>query len=125
MTDTAVLAADTAFFQALLAADRAALEAVLAHDFLLVGVADGRIVPRPVLLDLVGSRELEFVEITRNPDDVTLRSRPGLAVVIGHTRMTMRYQGTEVTAESRYIHAYVAEGDRWQLLTAQGTPAAG
>jgi hypothetical protein len=47
MTDNTVLNADATFFKALLAADRAALDAVLAPDFVLVGVADGQIVPVP------------------------------------------------------------------------------
>jgi ketosteroid isomerase-like protein len=122
MTDTAVPDTETAFFEALLAADRAALDTVLAHDFLLVDVMAGQIVPRAALLDLVGSRELEFLEITRNPDEVSLRDRGGLAVVIGSTRMTMSHQGTEITTNSRYTHVYVVQGDQWQLLSAQGTP---
>jgi hypothetical protein len=125
MTNTAVLDAEAAFFMALLAADRAALDTVLAHDFLLVGVGDGQIVARAVLLDLVGSRDLEFLEIDWNRRDVLLRNRPAVAVAIGHTRMTMRFQGTTTTVHSRYVHTYVNDGDQWQLLTAQGTPTAG
>jgi Domain of unknown function (DUF4440) len=122
MTDTAVRNANADFFTALLDADRAALDRVLAHDFLLVGVADGQIVPRAVLLDLVGSRDLEFLEIVWNRGDVLLRSRPAVAVAVGHTRMTMRFQGTTATVHSRYVHTYVNDGGHWQLLTAQGTP---
>lgn len=75
-----------------------------------------------MLLDLVGSRDLEFLEIVWNRGDVLLRSRPAVAVAVGHTRMTMRFQGTTDTVHSRYVHTYVNDGDHWQLLTAQGTP---
>jgi hypothetical protein len=92
MTDNTVLNADATFFKALLAADRAALDAVLAPDFVLVGVADGQIVPRAALLDLVGSRDLEFLDIVWDRGDTVLRSRPGMAVVVGHTQMRMRFQ---------------------------------
>jgi hypothetical protein len=124
MTDNTVLNADATFFKALLAADRAALDAVLAPDFVLVGVADGQIVPRAALLDLVGSRDLEFLDIVWDRGDTVLRSRPGMAVVVGHTQMRMRFQNTTTTVHSRYIHVYVNGGGQWRLLTAQGTPTA-
>ena len=92
--DADVFAAEDAFFGALLAADRAGLDRVLADDFQLIDVLAGQVVPRAALLDLVGSGELEFVRIDRPAGEVTVRHRPGLAVVVGHTRMTMRVPGT-------------------------------
>ena len=122
MTDTGALAAESAFFRALLDADRAALDAVLAEDFVLIGVLDGQLVPGEALLQLVGSRELRFLDIARHPDDISVRERPDVAVVVGRTRMTMGYQDVELTASSRYAHVYVKDGARWLLLNAQGTP---
>lgn len=121
LTPAAVVDADAAFFAALLAADGAALNAVLADDFVLVDVMGGQTIPRQVLVDLVAARELEFVHIDRDLADVSVRHRPGVAVVVGRTRMTGRFQGTEFTAASRYTHVYVAADGRWELLSAQGT----
>jgi hypothetical protein len=116
-----VLAAEEAFFTALLAADRASLDTVLAPDFALVDVLAGQEVPRAALLDLVGSRELEFVDIVHDAAQASVRHRPGLAVVVGRTRMTVRAQGNEFTVRSRYTHVYVADRKQWRLLAAQGT----
>jgi ketosteroid isomerase-like protein len=121
LSPAAVLDAEAAFFAALLAADGPALDAVLADDFLLVDVMGGQAIPRAVLLGLVDARELEFVDIARDMADVSVRHRPELAVVVGRTRITGRFQGTEFTAHSRYTHVYVAAGGRWALLSAQGT----
>jgi len=122
MTDAAVLDAETAFFEALLAADVVTLEGLLADDFLLVEVMAGQIVPRAGLLEMVGSKELEFLEIKRSFDSLSLRHRSGLAVVVGHSHMTMRHQGAEFATDSRYTHVYVVEGGLWRMLSAQGAP---
>jgi ketosteroid isomerase-like protein len=125
MPSAPVLEAESSFFEALLAADMAALDAVLAPDFLLVDVMAGQVVPRAALIELVGSKELEFLEIARSRDDVVVRERPGLSVVVGRTRMTMRFQqGAQLTAHSRYTHVYVDGGDGWRMLSAQGTQEA-
>jgi len=135
-----VLGVERAFFDALVAADPVALDAVLAPDFVLVGVDGGQVVPRAALLDLVGSRTLEFAGVAWDPAAVTVRERPGVAVTVGDTTMTMRFQGAESTVPSRYTHVYVAValgggaghgdgegagdgagGGRWRLLSAQGT----
>jgi ketosteroid isomerase-like protein len=44
------------------------------------------------------------------------------AVVVGRTRMTMRFLDSESTVESRYTHVYAHDADGWRLLSAQGTP---
>ncbi len=120
---TDVLRADESFFEALLAGDRAALAAILTDDFLIVDVLSGQVTDREALLAAIGSGDLEFLEVVRDPARASVRHRPGTAVVIGRTRMTMRFRGTEGTVESRYTHVYVHGADGWHLLTAQGTPA--
>jgi ketosteroid isomerase-like protein len=121
LSPAAALDAEAAFFGALLAADGAALDAVLTTDFVLVDVMGGQAIPREVLLGLIVTRELEFVDIARDPADVSVRHRTGVAVVVGRTRITGRFQGTEFTADSRYTHVYVPADGRWELLSAQGT----
>jgi hypothetical protein len=119
--DNDVLDAEERFFGALLAADSAALDRVLAPDFALVDVLSGQVVPRHLLLDLVGTHELAFLDIAWDTNAVGVRYRPGVAVVVGRTRMTMRANGNQLIVSSRYTHVYVADQERWQLIAAQGT----
>lgn len=116
---------DEAFFEALLVADEATLSDLLAHDFLIVDVMSGQVTHRNALLSAIASGELQFLHIARDPAEVIVRQRETTAVLVGRTRMTMRYQDTEVTSNSRYTHVYVNDdGDKWRLLAAQGTPDA-
>ena len=117
-----VLAAEDQFFQALLRGDRASLERVLAPDFLLIDVMTGSEIPRPVLLELVGSRQLVFASVERI--DARVRLYGKAAVVTGQTRMQGHYGEQQFGAHSRYTHVYVQAGGTWRLASAQGTPIA-
>ena len=119
---SAVLAAEDQFFQALLRGDRASLERVLAPDFLLIDVMTGSEIPRPVLLELVGSRQLVFASVERI--DARVRLYGKAAVVTGRTRMQGHYGEQRFAAHSRYTHVYVQAGGAWRLVSAQGTPIA-
>jgi ketosteroid isomerase-like protein len=121
MTDAPVLAAERAFFAALLAGDAAVLDGLLADDFVIVDVMAGQAVPRQDFLGVIASGDLEFLEVARNEAETLVRHRPGVAVVLGRTRMTMRFQGAELTVPSRYTHVWSEESDRWRLFAAQGT----
>ena len=117
-----MLAAEDQFFQALLRGDRASLERVLAPDFLLIDVMTGSEIPRPVLLELVGSRQLVFASVERIDAQVRLYGKA--AVVTGQTRMQGHYGEQRFGAHSRYTHVYVRAGSTWHLASAQGTPIA-
>jgi len=119
--DIEVRAAEEAFFAGLLAGDATALEQVLAEDFVLVDVLNGDVVPRIGLLEALRAGDLAFLSVARDEAEVLIRHRPGVAVVVGRTRMAMRYLGVQAAAGSRYTHVYVHDGQRWRLLTAQGT----
>lgn len=115
-----VLAAENRFFQALLQSDGAALRGVLTPDFVLIDVMTGSEIPAPVLVDLVGSRQLRFESVERL--DARVRLYGTAAVVTGQTRMQGRFGEQPFGAHSRYTHVYVRVGDNWQLASAQGTP---
>lgn len=121
MTDEPVLVAERAFFAALLAGDAAVLDGLLADDFVIVDVMAGQAVPRQDFLAVIASGDLEFVEVVRNEADALVRHRPGVAVVLGRTRMTMRFQGEEGAVPSRYTHVWSEDRGRWRLFAAQGT----
>ena len=116
------LARDEAFFTALLAADHAQLDALLADDFLIIDVLGGQVVGRDELLAAIASGQLRFAEVTRHPDEVSVRSRDSIVVVVGRTRMVICHQGKETTMESRYTHVLSCQRGLWQLMSAQGTP---
>ena len=99
-----VLACDESFFAALLAAD---------HD--LLGDTGRRLrhhrrAERPGRTPGRTARrdQLPFAEMTRYAEERSVRLRDSAAVVTGRTQMVMRYQGNEVTAQSRYTHVYRA-----------------
>jgi ketosteroid isomerase-like protein len=117
-----VLAAEDEFFRALLRGDGGALGRVLTPDFLLIDVMTGSEIPMPVLVDLVGSRQLRFESVERI--DARVRRYGTAAVVTGQTRMRGRFGEQPFAANSRYTHVYVRVGNTWQLASAQGTPIA-
>ena len=125
MNAGAILDADGRFFAALLEADTDALAAILADDFEIVDVMAGGVATRAQLLEAMTVGGLRFTEVQRDGNDLTVRERPGLGVVVGRTRMTMALGPGEVSVGSRYTHVFVDDDGRWRLLAAQGTPIAG
>jgi ketosteroid isomerase-like protein len=122
MTRSALLAADQRFFDALTAADHDALDAMLAEDFLIVDINSGSIGTRAQLLALIRSGELVFPAVRAFPEESIVRTVGETGIVVGRTRM--HFTGPDDTsfhADSRYTHVYAAQGDDWQLLSAQGT----
>ena len=117
-----VIGTEGRFFDALLRGDREGLENVLGDDFVLIDVMTGSEIPREVVLDLVGSRQLAFESIERL--DGRVRLYDNTAVVTGQTRMSGHYDGQGFQVHSRYTHVYVHGRTGWRLVTAQGTPIA-
>jgi ketosteroid isomerase-like protein len=117
-----VLACDESFFTALLAADHDRLGTILADDFVIIDVLSGQVAGREELLGAISSGQLRFAAVTRYAQDRSVRLRDSAAVVTGRTQLVMRYQGDEVTAQSRYAHVYTRDSGRWRLMSAQGTP---
>jgi len=125
MTDDApVLKAEDLFFRSLLTRDTTALRDLLADDFAIVDVMSGNVTGRDPLLAALDEGVLTFEAVERDPGEATVRHRPGVAVVIGRTRMTMAFAGQSATVPSRYTHVYAHDGERWRLVSAQGTTVA-
>ena len=117
-----VLACDESFFTALLAADHDLLGRILADDFLIIDALNGQVARCYELLGAISSGQLRFEEVARDAEERSVRLRGSAAVVVGRTRMVMRYEGNGVTAQSRYTHVYARDSGRWRLMSAQGTP---
>src|SRR5262249_2861500 len=115
--------ADLAFFSALRESDVAVLETLLADQFLIVDVASGSVHTRAGFLAAICSRTVSFLEITTFLDEAEIRVvRPGIGIVIGRTAMTLGdAEGAITEVASRYTHVFQLDGERWRLVSAQGT----
>lgn len=123
MTDLSdPMAADRGFFNALLAGSATALAEILTDDFILVDVMSGSEIPKPALLDAVGSEQLKFEAI--DPAEQRVRRYGDAAVVTGRTQMRGRFGDAPFGARSRYTHVYVQQAGKWKLASAQGTQIA-
>jgi ketosteroid isomerase-like protein len=120
-----VLAADSAFFAALVEGDGPALERVFAERFVLVGVNDGAVVPREVLVPLVDQGQLRFDVIEPDGSEMLVRRYGSTAIVVSRTKMRGSFDGEPFSATSRYTHVFVQDQGRWRLASAQGTPIVG
>ena len=117
-----IISTEREFFDALLGGSGSRLERVLAEDFQLIDVMTGSVIPRAVLIDLVGSGQLRFDDV--DLIDSRVRSYGDAAIVTGQTRMKGGFGEQTFEASSRYTHVYIREQDRWRLVAAQGTPIA-
>jgi ketosteroid isomerase-like protein len=123
-TDRATLLKhDQSFFDALVANDLDRLKELLADDFILVGVEDGAVADKGIVLDLVASGSLQFPRIDSFPDEAIVRVIGKVGIVVGRTGMNFTNpDGTTFSAGSRYTHVYVADSPgSWRLTSAQGT----
>jgi ketosteroid isomerase-like protein len=90
---------------------------VLADQFILVGVNDGAVVPREVLVPLVGQGQLRFDAIEADGSAVLLRRYGSTAIVVGRTEMRGSFGGAPFRAKSRYTHVFVEDRGRWRLAS--------
>lgn len=107
------------FLTALIEADADALAKLLADDFLLIDVMTGSEVSKAALLEVVVARQLQFDEINRI--EYRVRRYGVTAVITGRTEMRGTFAGQPFRASSRYTHVLVGEGERWHIVSAQGT----
>ena len=119
MSKQSAEAADQEFFTALIEADVATLGKVLTDDFLLIDVMTGSEVPKSALLEVVGGEQLRFERIDRVEHRV--REYATTAVITGRTEMQGRFGDEAFHVQSRYTHVFVDDGERWRMVSAQGT----
>jgi ketosteroid isomerase-like protein len=120
----AVRRADLDFFEALLNRDIRGLGVLLADEFMIVDVASGSVHQRAAFLDAIRRRMVTFQEIKAFPEEAVIRlAGCGTGIVIGRTAMSFSdAEGALTEVASRYTHVFQADGRKWQLVSAQGTP---
>ena len=118
---------DLDFFVALLDCNIPGLEALLADEFLIVDVVSGSVHPRAAFVEAISAGLVTFEEIETFPAERTIRlAGPGTGIVVGRTAMSFTGpEGARATVASRYTHVFQADGRKWQLISAQGTPITG
>src|SRR5262245_43253174 len=123
----ALVRADLAVFAALLDSDIGALERLLADQFLIVDVISGSVHTRAGFLAAICGPTVSFLEIRTFSDETEIRILdPGVGIVIGRTAMTLGgAEGALTEVASRYTHVFQLDGERWRLVSAQGTQITG
>jgi ketosteroid isomerase-like protein len=121
--ESAPLAAEREFFDALVAGSVKALEPILADDFMLIDVMSGSEISKTALLAVIGSGQLKFGKVEAAPPRVRLYAQT--AIVTGRTQMAGQFGDTPFATRSRYTHVYVEQDGRWRLVAAQGTQISG
>jgi len=115
-------AVERKFFAALLDANVEALDQILTDDFILIDVMSGSEVPKSVLLDLIGSKQLKFKSIELI--DSRIRSYRAAAVITGSTLISGTFGEEAFNINSRYTHVYIEQKGQWRMVSAQGTQIA-
>jgi len=115
-------AVERKFFAALLDANVEALDQILTDDFILIDVMSGSEVPKSILLDLIGSKQLKFKRIELI--DSRIRSYRAAAVITGSTLMSGTFGEGSFNISSRYTHVYIEQEGQWRMASAQGTQIA-
>jgi hypothetical protein len=84
----------------------------------------GRLVVRDEFPGAVEAGDVHFTGIDRDAAQISIRHRPGVAVVIGLIRMTMTVGPAEIAVHSRYTHVYerAVRGWRCSLRKARRSP---
>lgn len=114
-----LLSLERRFFNGLIA-NVEAVEDLMSDDALLIDVLSGSEVTKSELITVLRSGQLKFDKI--KPLSSRVRFYKDTALVAGSTEMAGRFGDDPFSVFSRYTHVYVRSGDRWHLVSAQGTP---
>ena len=114
-----VLSLERRFFNGLMA-NVEAVEDLMSDDSVLIDVLSGSEVTKFELITVLRSGQLKFEKIKILGARVRFYDRT--ALVTGATEMSGRFGNDPFSVLSRYTHVYARSRDRWNLVSAQGTP---
>ena len=117
-SETEVLAAQTARFQAMVATDAVALGRLLAED-LHYTHSTGSVEDRAAFLAALAAGQLDYQGIT--PQQTQIRILGDTAVLTGEVAIAAALAGRQLQLRARYTEVQVWRDGRWQLLAWQST----
>ena len=107
-----ILALNREWADAMVRADRAALERIFSDD-LIVTSGDGTLRDKK---GEIGDGGSEIKTYFFNTEDLRVRVYKGAAVITGHARWRINYQGRDIDNERRYTCVYAKERGRWRMV---------
>ena len=107
-----ILALNREWADAMVRADRAALERIFSDD-LIVTSGDGTLRDKK---GEIGDGGPEIKTYFFNTEDLRVRVYKGAAVVTGHAKWRINYQGRDIDNERRYTCVYAKERGRWRMV---------
>jgi len=111
-------AANEAYNQAIIRGDVVALEKIFAADFVYT-TTSGQVMQRAAQLEQFRSKRLVIESGNGSEERVQVHGRIG--IVTGQFDATGTYEGKPFDARERYTSVWQVRGDRWELLSEQGT----
>ena len=112
-----ILALNREWADAMVRGDRAALERIFSDD-LVVTSGDGTLRDKK---GEIGDGGPEIKTYFFNTDDLRVRVYKGAAVVTGHAKWRINYNGRDIDNERRYTCVYAKERGRWRMVAMQLT----
>ncbi|HWW73773.1 MAG TPA: nuclear transport factor 2 family protein [Pyrinomonadaceae bacterium] len=112
-----ILALNREWADAMVRGDRAALERIFSDD-LIVTSGDGTLRDKK---GEIGDGGSEIKTYFFNTVDLRVRVYKGAAVVTGHAKWRINYQGRDIDNERRYTCVYARERGRWRMVAMQLT----
>ena len=107
-----ILALDREWADAMVRGDRATLERIFSDD-LIVTSGDGTLRDKK---GEMGDGGPEIKTYFFDTDDLRVRVYKGAAVVTGHARWRINYDGRDIDNERRYTCVYARERGRWRMV---------
>jgi ketosteroid isomerase-like protein len=116
--EEAVLKAEQTWQDALLKSDVAALES-LYSDKLIYTHSNGSVDNKKTYIESIKSGSAKYESMKR--DEIKVDIYGNTALVTCHWQVSFSNNGNKVNANARYLHAYVLQNGRWQMVAHQAT----
>jgi hypothetical protein len=116
--EEAVLKAEEAWENALLKSDVAVLER-LYSDTMIYTHSNGNVDNKTTYIDSLKSGAAKYESMKR--DDIKVSIYGNTAVVTCHWQVSFFNRDNKVNANARYLHVYVLQNGKWQMVAHQAT----
>ena len=118
-----ILALNREWADAMVRGDRATLERIFSDD-LVVTSSSGTVRGKEGELNDTAGGDTSVKTYFFNTEDLRVRVYGGAAVITGHAKWRINYQGRDIDNERRYTCVYARERGRWRMVAMQLTRVA-